>query len=64
MFWCPFKELVKYSVRLEDDPTELEKAQELMQTIPQRATDSKFISSIEGYKGNLFKLGRLIRHVS
>ncbi|XP_069971392.1 obscurin-like isoform X4 [Penaeus vannamei] len=33
-----------------------------MQTIPQRATDAKFISSIEGFKGNLFKLGRLLRH--
>ncbi|XP_042877694.1 obscurin-like isoform X2 [Penaeus japonicus] len=56
------RELVKYSTRLGDDPADLQRAYELMQTIPQRATDAKFISSIEGFKGNLFKLGRLLRH--
>ncbi|XP_047481488.1 obscurin-like isoform X2 [Penaeus chinensis] len=56
------RELVKYSTRLGDDPSDLQRAFELMQTIPQRATDAKFISSIEGFKGNLFKLGRLLRH--
>ncbi|XP_050698180.1 obscurin-like isoform X5 [Eriocheir sinensis] len=56
------KELVKYSSRLGDDTNDLQKAHELMQTIPQRATDAKFINSIEGFKGNLYKLGRLVRH--
>ncbi|XP_069178633.1 LOW QUALITY PROTEIN: muscle M-line assembly protein unc-89 [Procambarus clarkii] len=56
------RELVKFSSRLGDDTTDLQRAYELMQTIPQRATDAKFITSIEGFKGNLFKLGRLIRH--
>nr|XP_053630391.1 obscurin-like [Cherax quadricarinatus] len=56
------RELVKYSSRLGDDTTDLQRAYDLMQTIPQRATDAKFITSIEGFKGNLFKLGRLIRH--
>ena len=32
--------------------------------IPHRATDNKFISNIEGYKGNIHKLGRLLTHVS
>jgi len=31
--------------------------------IPHRATDNKFISNIEGYKGNIHKLGRLLTHV-
>ncbi|XP_066949349.1 LOW QUALITY PROTEIN: muscle M-line assembly protein unc-89-like [Macrobrachium rosenbergii] len=56
------KELVKFTSRLGEETNDLEKAYELMQTIPQRATDAKFITSIEGFKGNLFKLGRLIRH--
>ncbi|XP_046590121.1 obscurin isoform X9 [Neodiprion lecontei] len=30
--------------------------------IPHRATDNKFISNIEGYKGNIHKLGRLLTH--
>ena len=59
-----FQELVKYGDILGDDSEELSKALELMQTIPQRATDAKFIASIEGFRGNLYKLGRLIRHVS
>ncbi|XP_071523599.1 protein Obscurin-like isoform X2 [Panulirus ornatus] len=56
------RELVKYSARLGDDIGDLQRAYDLMQSIPQRATDAKFITSIEGFKGNLFKLGRLIRH--
>ncbi|KAG7161980.1 Obscurin-like 3, partial [Homarus americanus] len=57
------RELVKFSTKLGDDTADLQRAYELMQSLPQRATDAKFISSIEGFKGNLFKLGRLIRHV-
>ncbi|XP_042234486.1 obscurin-like [Homarus americanus] len=56
------RELVKFSTKLGDDTADLQRAYELMQSLPQRATDAKFISSIEGFKGNLFKLGRLIRH--
>ena len=58
------KELIKYGDLLEDDTEDLAKALELMQTVPQRATDAKFIESIEGFRGNLFRLGRLVRHVS
>lgn len=32
--------------------------------IPTRANDLKFITNIEGFHGNIHKLGRLIRHVS
>ncbi|KAL1110551.1 hypothetical protein AAG570_008079, partial [Ranatra chinensis] len=56
------KELVKYSERLGEDTTDLHKALELMLGIPTRAEDSKFITNIEGYHGDIHKLGRLLRH--
>ncbi|XP_063549020.1 obscurin isoform X3 [Cydia strobilella] len=56
------KELVKYSKRLGEDFTDLQKALELFLGVPNRATDNKFIASIEGYRGNIFKLGRLLTH--
>lgn len=31
-------------------------------SVPNRATDNKFIASIEGYRGNIYKLGRLLTH--
>jgi hypothetical protein len=58
------QELVKYSSRLGEDTNDLQKALELMLGVPHRANDIKFISSIEGYHGNIHKLGRLLRHVS
>ncbi|XP_026827528.1 obscurin isoform X4 [Ooceraea biroi] len=56
------KELVKFSTRLGENCDDLQKALELMLGIPHRATDNKFISNIEGYKGNIHKLGRLLTH--
>ncbi|KAI8437957.1 hypothetical protein MSG28_010622 [Choristoneura fumiferana] len=56
------KELVKYSKRLGEDCTDLQKALELFLGVPNRATDNKFIASIEGYRGNIYKLGRLLTH--
>ncbi|XP_017890129.1 obscurin isoform X5 [Ceratina calcarata] len=56
------KELVKYSTRLGENCDDLQKALELMLGIPHRATDNIFISNIEGYKGNIHKLGRLLTH--
>jgi len=55
---------VKYSTRLGENCDDLQKALELMLGIPHRAIDNKFISNIEGYKGNIHKLGRLLTHVS
>lgn len=49
---------------LGEDTTDLERALELMLWIPTRCNDLKFITNIEGFHGNLHKLGRLIRHVS
>uniref|UniRef100_A0A8D8TG74 Muscle M-line assembly protein unc-89 n=1 Tax=Cacopsylla melanoneura TaxID=428564 RepID=A0A8D8TG74_9HEMI len=56
------KDLVKYSRKLGEDVTDLNKALELMLAIPHKASDNKFISNIEGYHGNIHKLGRLLRH--
>lgn len=33
-----------------------------MLSVPHRAIDNKFIASIEGYRGNIHKLGRLLTH--
>ncbi|KAI5693209.1 hypothetical protein M8J75_011082 [Diaphorina citri] len=56
------KDLVKYSRKLGEDVTDLNKALELMLAIPHKASDNKYISNIEGYHGNIHKLGRLLRH--
>lgn len=55
---------MKYSERLEEDTTDLNKALELMLGIPHKADDLKYITNIEGYHGDIHKLGRLLRHVS
>ncbi|XP_023017381.2 obscurin isoform X4 [Leptinotarsa decemlineata] len=56
------KELVRYSACLGENYVDLQKALDLMLSVPHRAQDDKFISSIEGYKGNIHKLGRLLAH--
>ncbi|KAL4713897.1 hypothetical protein ACJJTC_015551 [Scirpophaga incertulas] len=56
------KELVKYSKRLGDDCSDLQKALDLFLSVPNRSTDNKFLASIEGYRGNIYKLGRLLTH--
>ncbi|XP_047520181.1 obscurin isoform X3 [Pieris napi] len=56
------KELVKYSKRLGDESTDLQKALELFLGVPNRATNNLFIASIEGFRGNIYKLGRLLTH--
>lgn len=45
------QELVKYSLRLEENVADLQKALELMLSVPHRANDNKFLASIEGYRG-------------
>nr|CAH7742463.1 unnamed protein product [Callosobruchus chinensis] len=56
------KELVRYTDCLGEDVTNLQRALDLMLSVPHRAEDDKFISSIEGFKGNIHKLGRLLAH--
>lgn len=62
MFFLSFQELVKYSLWLQEDASYLQRALELMLSVPHRATDDKFTSSIEGYRGSIYKLGRLLAH--
>lgn len=57
------QELIKYSRILSEDITDLERALELMLWIPTRCNDIKYITNIEGYHGNMHKLGRLLKHV-
>lgn len=47
------QELVKYTTRLGEPETDLQKALELMLSVPHRAIDNKFLQSIEGYRGEL-----------
>ncbi|KFM57020.1 Muscle M-line assembly protein unc-89, partial [Stegodyphus mimosarum] len=56
------KELIKYTARLKENTADLEKAHDFMQAIPQRIADLQYINSIQGYKGNLHKLGRILKH--
>lgn len=59
-----YQELVKYSLLIGEDTTDLERALELMLSIPHRFTDTKFLTNIEGFHGTVHKLGRLLKHVS
>ncbi|XP_013793357.1 obscurin-like, partial [Limulus polyphemus] len=56
------KELIKYTNRLREDTTDLQRALDFMMCVPQRATDLTYINALEGYCGNVHKLGRLIKH--
>ncbi len=58
------QDLIAHSRELREDTKDLQKAHEFMLALPQRLTDSKFIENLSGYKGNIHKLGRLLRHVS
>jgi hypothetical protein len=60
----PLQDLITHSRELREDTKDLQKAHEFMLALPQRLTDSKFIENLSGYKGNIHKLGRLLRHVS
>lgn len=59
-----FQELIKYTARAELETENLQKALELMLSIPQRATDLNYIRNIQDYPGDTVKLGRLLRHVN
>lgn len=56
------QELVRYSACLGENNVDLQKALDLMLSVPHRAQDDKFTSSIEGYRGSIHKLGRLLAH--
>lgn len=56
------QDLIKLSQCLKENVRDLERALELMLSVPSRAYDNRFITSIEGYRGNIGKLGRLLLH--
>uniref|UniRef100_A0A182K3G5 Obscurin n=1 Tax=Anopheles christyi TaxID=43041 RepID=A0A182K3G5_9DIPT len=57
-----FKELLKYSTALGENVLDIQKALELMLSVPSRAANNKFLEAIEGFRGNLQKLGRVLAH--
>ncbi|XP_017045137.1 obscurin isoform X2 [Drosophila ficusphila] len=57
-----FKDFIKYSLSLKENVKDLDRALELMLSVPSRAYDNRFLSSIEGCRGNIYKLGRLLLH--
>lgn len=58
-----FQDLITHSVELCEDTGDLLKAHEFMLGLPQRKADASLIENISGYRGNLHKLGRLLRQV-
>lgn len=46
-----WQDLVKYSIQLGENVSDLQKALELMLSVPHRAINNKFVESIEGYRG-------------
>ncbi|KAF0311171.1 Obscurin [Amphibalanus amphitrite] len=56
------KDLVQLSSALREDCSDLQRALEFIISVPHRAHDLKFINSIEGFRGNIHRLGRLILH--
>ncbi|XP_046810938.1 obscurin isoform X2 [Lucilia cuprina] len=56
------KDLLKFSLSLKENIKDIQKALELMLSVPSRAYDNTFLNSIEGYRGNINKIGRLLLH--
>ena len=58
------KELIKYTARAKQDVSGLQKTLDMLLGVPHRAHDIELLKAIKGYRGNIHKLGRIIRHVS
>ncbi|GIY99568.1 obscurin, partial [Caerostris extrusa] len=56
------KELIKYSSRLNEDTADLQKALDFIHSINTRTKDLQYILAIEGCKGDLLKIGRILNH--
>ncbi|XP_035220437.1 obscurin-like, partial [Stegodyphus dumicola] len=56
------KELIKYSTRLNEDTTDLQKALDFIHSINTRTKDLQLIQAIQGCQGDLLKIGRVIKH--
>uniref|UniRef100_A0A1I7VN87 PH domain-containing protein n=1 Tax=Loa loa TaxID=7209 RepID=A0A1I7VN87_LOALO len=59
-----FEEFVKYASRAKLNTKTIQRALELLMSIPERVADMIYIRNIEQYPGDLTKLGRLYRHDS
>lgn len=57
-----FKEIIKYSARAQTSTKSMQKALELVQSIPKRANDSSFTDNIQNYQGDTNRLGKIYRH--
>ena len=57
-----FKEIIKYSARAQTSTKSMQKALELVQSIPKRANDSNFTDNIQNYQGDTNRLGKIYRH--
>lgn len=42
----------------------MQKALEILQSIPKRSDDAEFLKNIIGYPGDTNRLGKIFRHVS
>ena len=56
------QELIKYAARAKQDVSGLEKTLDMLLGVPHRAHDIELLKSIKGYRGNIHKLGRVIRN--
>ncbi|KAI1702785.1 rhoGEF domain-containing protein [Ditylenchus destructor] len=57
-----FKEIIKYSARAQTSTKNMQKALELIQSIPKRASEVEFTKNILNYPGDTARLGRIYRH--
>lgn len=58
-----FQEIIKYSVRANCATKSIQKALELVQSIPKKAKDNALTGRITNYPGDVGRLGKIIRHV-
>lgn len=59
-----FKEIIKYNTRAKCSTRSIQKALELIQSLPKRAAEAVFTANIHGYPSDIYKLGRIMRQVS
>lgn len=59
-----FKEIIKYNTRAKVSTKSIQKALELIQSLPKRADEAVFTSNITNFPGDVYKLGRIVRQVS
>lgn len=58
------QELIKYSSRLGEDTSDLQKALDFIHGINGRTKDLQYVLAMQGCHGDLLKIGKIIKHVS